>query len=440
MTLTAFSVDNYRSFFDPVEIELRPLTLLFGYNSVGKSALMRTLPLIAASVDPMNAAPLALRSMAARGATFSDLRCQCGSKPDIHFGLRWEGERLGSSSINFVIRNEMLRSAQDQRLSEQMILYLLGFSTPNSYSMLAGWSPAESDISTLNRYHIEYSPEGATPWEQATANLELEGLFPVSLEGDALPNWMPTVLAECQRLLRSLRTQVHWLGAVRTLPQRRCPYGPPPRRLQPDGEGAADVLAADDQGDRSLVAQVSSFYERATHHRLEVRRQGDLFSIVLSPLGTTPFQVNILDTGEGMAQVLPVLVLGAMAAKNRLGQSPIIGIEQPELHLHAAAQAELASYFCEITRQPSRPRLLIETHSENFLLRVQLEILRGMLKPEDVLVYWIRQLEDGRSVADPIPFDELARPRGRGWPTGVFSEDVEQARQIALERRKRISQ
>lgn len=436
MVLTRFSVENYRSFYEKTAIELRPLTLLFGYNSVGKSALMRTLPLLAASVESTSADPLALRSAAARGATFSDLRCQCGSRPDIHLSLGWDEDSGGSSCMAFSVRNELLRTPIDQRLSERMILDRFSFITTHRDCFSAEWSPPDDSSASLNRYQAEHSYHGK-PSTSFPAEFAMEGLLPISIQGGEVPIAMTQALTDCQRLLRSLRAQVHWLGAVRTLPQRRSPYGSAPRRLQPDGEGAGDVLAADDQGDRSLLAQVSSFYQSATRHRLDVLRRGELFSMVLSPLSGPPFQVNMLDTGEGMAQVLPVLVLGAMAAKGRLGHSPVLAIEQPELHLHAMAQADLASYFCHIAHQPAKPRLLIETHSENFLLRVQLEILRGNLAPEDVLVYWVRQLEDGRSIVDPIPFDELARPQGRGWPPGVFSEDVEQARQIALERRKR---
>jgi predicted ATPase len=38
MRLTSFSVQNYRGFADRTEVELRPLTLLFGYNSAGFSS------------------------------------------------------------------------------------------------------------------------------------------------------------------------------------------------------------------------------------------------------------------------------------------------------------------------------------------------------------------------------------------------------------------
>ena len=38
LMLTAFTIENYRSFADRTRIELRPLTLLFGYNNSGPLA------------------------------------------------------------------------------------------------------------------------------------------------------------------------------------------------------------------------------------------------------------------------------------------------------------------------------------------------------------------------------------------------------------------
>src|ERR1039458_471344 len=73
VTINSIKFENYRSFVDGVDVQLRPLTLLFGYNSAGKSALLRGLPLIAASLRTQERAPMALVCPAARQASFSDL-------------------------------------------------------------------------------------------------------------------------------------------------------------------------------------------------------------------------------------------------------------------------------------------------------------------------------------------------------------------------------
>lgn len=46
MTVTAFRIKNFMGFEDSGWIELRPITLLFGRNSTGKSAIMRALLLL----------------------------------------------------------------------------------------------------------------------------------------------------------------------------------------------------------------------------------------------------------------------------------------------------------------------------------------------------------------------------------------------------------
>jgi predicted ATPase len=164
----------------------------------------------------------------------------------------------------------------------------------------------------------------------------------------------------------------------------------------------------------------------------------DHFSIVLAPLGAkSGVEVPIVDTGEGMAQVLSVIVLGSLAGTGRLGRDPVLAIEHPELHLHPAVHADLASFFCDLSHSASGPTVVIETHSENFLLRVQRAIAATEISPEHVVVHWVRGLEDGRSVVDTIVFDEAARPQGSGWPPGVFSEDTEQAKEILRLRRER---
>ncbi|WP_329729590.1 AAA family ATPase [Archangium sp.] len=156
------------------------------------------------------------------------------------------------------------------------------------------------------------------------------------------------------------------------------------------------------------------------------------YALTLGPLASPGIRVNVIDTGEGMAQVLPVLVLGAQARQEGAHGS-LIALEQPELHLHPALHASLANYFCELAMQPKPPRALIETHSENFLQGIQLAIVQGRLDPERVGVYWVQQLDDGSSTVDLITFNDKGQPSR--WPPGVFAEDTELARRILKERR-----
>ena len=114
----------------------------------------------------------------------------------------------------------------------------------------------------------------------------------------------------------------------------------------------------------------------------------------------TDTPVSHRDVGIGVSQVLPVLV-SAYASTDKL-----LAIEQPEIHLHPALQAELGDVFIESALGEGRNTFLIETHSEHLLLRIMRrmrETSTGQLpegipevRPEHVMVLFVEP--DGHGV------------------------------------------
>ena len=77
-------------------LELRPLTLLFGCNNAGKSALLRALPLLSASARSRGQQALDLTSPATKHANFDEIRCAFPSEErprKLGLGLRWPSGR-----------------------------------------------------------------------------------------------------------------------------------------------------------------------------------------------------------------------------------------------------------------------------------------------------------------------------------------------------------
>jgi predicted ATPase len=139
-------------------------------------------------------------------------------------------------------------------------------------------------------------------------------------------------------------------------------------------------------------------------------------------------QVDIIDSGEGIAQALPVVVLCAMAANGMLGETPIIAIEQPELHLHPKAIIILADFLIGIIKSNEKIKLVIETHSESFLLAIQTAIVKEELRCNELSCYWVDKVDNETSVSE-ITFDSQGFIEG-SWPQSVFREIIAQSKEL----------
>lgn len=134
--------------------------------------------------------------------------------------------------------------------------------------------------------------------------------------------------------------------------------------------------------------------------------------------------VSHRDVGIGVSQVLPVLV-GAYASKNQ-----IIAIEQPEIHLHPALQADLGDVFIQSALGENRNRFIIESHSEHLLLRIMRRIRETgnnalpdcipKVGPQDVSVLFV-QPKGPASAIRILELDEEGQLLD-AWPGGFFEE------------------
>lgn len=402
MPLRSFAVERYRGFKERTEIELRPLTLLFGYNSAGKSALLRVLPLIRDTLRT-GGEPIDFRSDAARGASFSELNCRLSGTPVIAFELADE-----VAAMRYEIRD--LSPRERRQVIERVIRSEAG-------------SEEEFEWTTEgSRYERRRDGRAAGFGEIYFNGLDLHG----EIDGAPLIRRLPG-----ERALR----QVQWLDALRARVPRWMPYGARPRGpLASDGHDAPAALAFAREDASEVYTGVQDFYRRYLGHEVEVVPRAERFQVKVRRVSAA-VSIDLTDTGEGLAQVLPVAVSLARAG---LAEGPhLVALEQPELHLHPAMHEELARWMCAVVSRASQARLLIETHSENFLLAVMLAVIEGHVPPDDVLVYWVHQLDDGQSVVERVTLDELARPQG-AWPPNVFQEDAALATRLNTLRLRKL--
>lgn len=414
---SAITVRRYRCFVDPTRLELRPITLLFGVNNSGKSALLRLLPLLSDSSGPQSP-PLNLESAAARGASYGELQSQLfeSTDADRDLGLTFEWpDSSATLDVSFFFYSEWKRLLVRR-------LTLVHEGREDVFEWV--YRPEDQNSGVLS---YEWAREGL----RTVTRLKVAGILGLQAEEEAAKKILEPMVAR----LSAMANRVQWLSATRKPAETRLrPFPGGPRWiLKPDGEDAADVLVTNP----AVRAKVSLWYETAFGRELKTRDiDRNHFQLVLRQQATS-LEVDLADSGEGLAQLLPMLTAFELGRRSSEGGPALLAIEEPESHLHPSLQVKLAEHLCRSVAEGATPRLLLETHSEHFLLGVQLQVVLGRLDPKQAVIYWVRQLPDGSSVADRIELDELGRPVGDSIPPGVFEENLEVSRQIVEERLRR---
>jgi len=424
MTPSAIHVRNYRSFPERQALELRPLTLLYGENSAGKSALVRVLPLLSDSIGTEEGGPLNLASPAARGSTYE--------------GLRWSGPVEGDASPEMVFTFEWNTGPRDTRFEvaldwertwKRLIVTRFKLFTGGQLLLAGEWFfRSEEQSAAALTYTIEHRVAAASV--RTEAPVTFKGLIPYS---KAIPAGAAQLLEEH---LLGLRRSVQWLSSRQLSAARSAPRPTAPAwAMRPDGSDVGAVLASHSE----VLREVSAWCEQHLRRTVEISDIPELghFRVTLQHTEKAALDINLIDSGEGVLNVMPVLAALALSRRSEPTAPRILAIEEPESHLHPKLQRALAAHVASTVSGPEDPpRIILETHSQHILLGVQIQVARGLLKPEQVQVYWVHQDPSGRSRAEPVRLTEEGRLDGN-WPPDVYTEINDMAGELIRARQER---
>jgi len=417
--LSRLSFENYRTFQRAEELFLAPLTVLIGRNSSGKSAISRLPLLLRRGTSPDAQAPLELEFDGHDfGASFVDVVNNRVPTRTITLGATVSD---GQATVDLRVGVGYWSEFQLQALREFRI-------EANGETLVdLEWNGQGDPVGDGLQYRHR-TPEGL---DLPVGVPQFTGMLiePAALLGN-LPDRIRAAIGSVRDALGSLV----YLGPFRDAPGRemRLPEASV-RDVGLRGGQAARALASDwlRQG-ATVLGRVGKFYrDHLGGWELDLERQGQSFSVVLHPPNDPSVAVNLRDAGVGLSQVLPVVVQHELdRATHRTGGLDIV--EQPELHLHPGVHGDLADLYIEAVHR-SAIRFLIETHSENFILRIRRRIAERSLRPADVAIYWINDDAGATPRVQRIGLDEHGGIDG--WPKGVFAEDLDEVRAIRAAQR-----
>lgn len=435
--LTHLKLNNFKIWRSTGQVQLAPLTLVFGTNSSGKSSLIQSLLLVRQTVksqDPnldLNFGNPDSGDSVVLGQ-FADVLCRHGAATEavktkqigIEFG--WRAEERGARTGIFTAR------------------YVQGRGGSADLAYLRIGSAGLGFTAQLGR-HGAYKllPDSARHWSKQSPTFKPQRSFSFSdSAAHALGAEAYRVLSVGPMLLEELRGVIY-LGPVRRLAQRDYLWnGITPGSIGDDGGRAVDALIASGVAKRdatkrglpmpaaaALLNGAAEWLSRmGLADDLQVRQLGRSarYELLVESNGEVS---NLKDVGVGVSQVLPVVVAALFAERGS-----IVMVEEPESHLHPLAQTELAEMLASVSRDRG-VQFIVETHSEHLLRRMQTLVARETVRTQDLRMYFVER-EGKAAKLQWLEVDQFGTIKP--WPEHFFGDSAGEAREQAKARAERM--
>ena len=414
--ITYIRMQNFKSWQDSGAVKLAPLTGFFGTNSSGKSSLLQMLLLLKQTV---------------------------GKEEVLFFGDETSFVNLGS------FREVIHRHHFQSYLGFEFACKL---THPRSvYEMPEDGSPWKQTIDrfafdsiiqnengklAVKKLMYGYTPRGVAEivWEEGNTSFpnQLGNKYELKLEN--CYGVLSSGTTESEKFLRKfssafeeLFSHVYYLGPTRVHSQRLYHWKQThPKEIDAWGNKAVDVLlsarvrqltTAHNGKKVSIEERISKWLQKLElAHSFSLIPKGSLddnnYEIRIRKTRNST-EVTLADLGHGVSDLFPLLVHCCYVPEG----STLI-LEQPGIHLHPKAQADLADLLIEAITERDL-QILIESHSEHFLTRLQRRIAEEKIVADQTALYFCRN-DKGFSEIDRLEIDDFGNIKN--WPENFFGE------------------
>jgi hypothetical protein len=439
--ITSFHLQNFKAWRDTGRVRLAPLTVLFGANSAGKSSLghwLLALKQTAQSTDRRRALHLGDdRSLIDLG-TYRDCLHGHDLSRRLDFSLRWSlPKRLtvtdplsGATRTGTELGLDCAMAADTTEQPEVRAL---------RYRLLDGLNETLSvnlERGSTNQLSLTATGYKLVPMSGRSGPLDPPEKFYRVGEASLARFQNAAFLSDFALALESLLSRLVYLGPLRQPPRRLYQWaGDTPEDTGMQGDYAvAAILAAKARGRVLRLADDDHEHRFDELIAVALKRLGVIDDFAVRPIarGRKDYEVLVrgigqrsevmlTDVGFGVSQVLPAVVSAFYGPPHS-----VLWMEQPEIHLHPQVQSNLADLFIDaiFARESGRPRdvqLIIESHSEHMLNRLQRRIAERRLGPEQVAIYFCAPAPNGATM-QRLDLDEDGEISN--WPEQFFGDEM----------------
>jgi predicted ATPase len=451
--LSRLKFTNFKS-WEHADLACGRITGLFGTNSSGKTSLIQFLLLLKQTKDATDRAiSLELNGDLVQLGTIRDA---------IH---RHEDSRIIEWEVTFDRQTDLVLDDVSSPGAQQIgrgrslsVAASIAIRREAPQATRLTYSVANHAFSLTargaDRTGFALSPDRSTAAGDGFAFIRTQGRvwqLPGPVKGYAFPDQARTYyqnagfLADLEAAYEAELDNVFYLGPLREFPQRDYLWARSrPTDVGRKGEKAIDaILAATESGEKRNLkprARLISFQEMIAHWLQEMGLI-DSFKVEEIAKGSNRWQARVrtrpgtseallTDVGFGVSQVLPVVTL-----LQYVPEGGTVILEQPEIHLHPLAQAALADVIIQAALH-RRVQVILESHSEHLLLRLQRRIAEDSLSSADVRLYFC---DAPRRVSTLTPLDVDMFGNIRNWPDRFMGDAFTEAAEAEKARLLRMS-
>ena len=439
--ITELSAQNFKSWENTGKLQIAPLTGFFGANSSGKTSIFQTLLMLKQTAERPpewdGAIDFGDEGSVVNLCSFNEVIHQHKSGLSLDISVSWKlPDKLiigGRGAVGQAL-------PRTPRSSNRLEIGGLSFSTTivsaGADSVVVDGFGYMSDgyeffgivRDSDSQYKLVCPP-----------NFKLQGAFsslPFRCYGirDGSARVPDTPFLSFERAFKNLFSRIYHLSPLREPPRHHYIYGGEhPKGVGQYGEQAISALLAGRIQLLSVDEQILKWLERLDlidSYRLQADPDGEKnYEFRLKKYKDGP-EVRLTDIGLGVFQILPTLALCYYVP-----EGSILILEQPEAHLHPKSQADLADIFIDVVKNRNI-QIILETHSEHLLRRLQRRIAEEQIPATDTALYCC-QVNHGTSEIERLDMDEYGNITN--WPQDFFGDvtgELIKKTKVEMEQRK----
>lgn len=419
--ITHIRMKNFKSWRDWEEVELAPLTGFFGANSSGKSSLLQMLLLLKQTAERKDAEEAIFWGS-------NNSYVNLGDFDEVIHGHNTEESLELGFGCKLQKPLEIRLIQRPNNYPNSILVNVPGFNFKTVMKQREGELNIENFCYRTAQFDLERVPHESDVFlnnERIGSATKIKNCYGVPISEESR---FGKILKQFSTLFEKLFDHVYYLGPTRVNPRRFYQWeGGHPEHSGQWGDKTIDALLS------ARVRNLKTSHE-AEEIPIEQRisdwlQKMDLahsFSLNwIETQGSTTYEVRIqktqssppvtlVDMGYGLSQFLPVLVLCYYTPEG----STLI-LEQPGIHLHPMVQSQLADLLIEVVNE-RKLQILVESHSEHLLTRLQRRIAEKQIPEKNVALYFCRN-SDGASTIKKLEVDEESGDI-KNWPENFFGD------------------